>query len=71
MRLKAQDLKDVVDTINIFLMKDYVVGNWNGYYRVYTKSKGDLLITGTLRECYNYCIAYKHGVKDADARRVF
>lgn len=69
MRLKMQDLKDEVNVINILLMKDYVVGNWSGFYHVYTKSKGVMLITGTLRECYDYCVAYKHGIKDADARR--
>ena len=69
MRLRMQDLKDEVSIINIFLMKDYVVGNWNGFYHVYTESEGEMLIVGTLRQCYDYCVAYKKGIKDA--RRVY
>lgn len=69
MRLKMQDLEDEVSVINTLLMKDYVVGKWNGLYHVYTQSKGQALITGTLRQCYDYCIAYIQGI--ADDREVY
>lgn len=65
MRLSKNDLKEVVKNINNLIGKDYVVGHWNGYYHVYTHSNGEGLISGTLRECYNYCIAFKHGIRVA------
>lgn len=64
MRLKMQDLQDEVKVINTLLMKDYVVGKWNGLCHVYKDSKGEMLITGTLRQCYDYCIAYIQGIED-------
>lgn len=65
MRLSKNDLVSAVMRINALIDKDYVVGNWGGYYHVYTYSKGENLITGSLRECFNYCVAFTHGIREA------
>ena len=50
-KLKKRILKERVDYLALLTKRDYVVGYWNGLVHVYIRSKGTMLITGTLREC--------------------
>ena len=65
MRLSKHDLEIIVMRINHLIGKDYVVDKLNGYYHVYSFSEAENLIAGSLRECYNYCIAFIAGIREA------
>ena len=63
MRLKQVDLKSIVQELSIYTNTEFKCGNWNGYWHVYEAKTGEMIITGSLRECYNYVQAFLRGVK--------
>ena len=62
MRLKQVDLKSIVQNMTIYTGVEFRCGNWNGYWHVYEAKTGEMLITGSLRECYNYVQAFIRGI---------
>lgn len=61
-RLKQSDLQVLVSRLRRQTNKDYTMGNWNGYWHIYNRSDGEMIITGTLRECYDFMQAYLAGI---------
>lgn len=61
-RLNKSDLQILVSALRYHTNKDYTLGRWNGYWHIYDKVNGELLIAGTARECYNYMQAYLAGI---------
>lgn len=61
-RLSKSDLQILVSALRYHTNKDYTVGRWNGYWHIYDKGNGEMLVAGTARECYNYMQAYLAGI---------
>lgn len=64
-RLKREDLERELVELGEYTREPYVYGYWNDYYHVYIKTNGEMLITGTLRECYDYVKAFIQGIRYA------
>jgi hypothetical protein len=64
-RLKREDLQRKLDVLCVYTRKTYVYGIWNGFYHVYVKSNGEMLVTGSLRECYDYVTTFIKGMEYA------
>lgn len=61
-RLKQSDLQVLVSRLRRYTNKDYTMGNWNGYWHIYIRHDGEMLISGTTRECYDFMQAYLAGI---------
>lgn len=61
-RLKREDLERKIVVLGELTRKPFAYGYWNGYCHVYNKSNGENLITGSIRECYDYVTAFIHGM---------
>ena len=64
-RLKREDLERELVELCEYTKAPYVYGYWNGYYHVYIKTNGEMLVTGSLRECYVYVKAFIYGIRYA------
>ena len=62
-RLKREDLQRKLVDLGFLTSKPFVYGYWNGYYHIYDKSNGENLITGSIRECYDYVTAFIQGME--------
>lgn len=69
-RLKREDLERELVELVACTREAYVYGYWNGYYHVYIKTNGEMLITGTLRECYDYVKAFIYGIRYAKLHNI-
>lgn len=68
-RLTKSILKERVEYLALLTKIDYVLGYWNGLVHVYNKSTGEMLITGTLRQCKDgvdmVILGYNLAIKDS------
>lgn len=70
MRLKQRDLEYVLKGINACVGTNFVLTRYDGLYHVIDRGCVTVegVVTGTLRECYDYCVALRHGITIAQGR---
>lgn len=61
-RLKKSDLEVLVARLSRQTNKDYALSSWDGYWHIYNRTDGEMIISGTTRECYDYMQAYLAGI---------
>lgn len=64
-RLNKSDLEVLVARLRRQTNKDYTLGNWNGYWHIYNRTDGEMIISGSTRECYDHMQAYLAGIQYA------
>lgn len=67
MRLTQKDLEERVKFLLGLTDAELKVCKLNGIYHVYAEEKkcggADLLMSGSLRQCYDYIVAFLHSVR--------
>lgn len=64
-RLTKSVFEESVNYLRELTNCNYTVGYWNGFAHVYNKSSGEMLFTGTLRECKDAVDMFIMGYKSA------